>query len=234
MSTIDGSEIEAVTIDGEEVEVITMDGDVVFKAVSVVDDFESGSEAGWDFTNPAEQSDADIVTPGLRGTDFAWRHTDFVNVHLAGANAVDRGPQPGDVIEVWFYITNITGSPVINRFEFSSENVDDTQCYRVEFEASTNDPELSIEDVAEGEIDTDAGVEFFEGQLYSLRIEWEFGNDLVRARAFNEPNHSPKSNWVSISEPATQSGSYDNPGVSLFSNSNNTIIWDEIRIIDTE
>lgn len=234
-ATIDGGEIQAVTIDGQAVEQITMDGDVVWKAVEVVDDFEQRDpDTYWDYVDQVEKSDTNLVTPGMRGTDRAWRHTDFVNVHLAGANAVDRGPQPGDRFEFWFYIADITGSPVIDRFEFSSENVDDTECYRIEFEANTPEPEFQIEDVAEGEIDTDAGVEFQADQFYSVTVEWEYHSSQVRARAFDEPGHSPKSNWVSLGEPAPQTGSYDNPGISLFSDNNNTLIWDEIRILDSE
>lgn len=204
----------------------------VWKGVEIVDDFESGSEAGWGFVNPAERDDADIVRPGLRGSGFAWRHTDFVNVHLTGGNAVDRGPQPGDIFEFWFYIADITGSPVINRFEFSSESVNDDQCYRIEFEANTDAPEFQLEDVASGEIDTDPGVEFEQDSLYSIHVEWKHNDNNVRARAFNEPGHTPVSQWIELYEPAP-GAEYDNPGISLFSDANNTIVWDEIRILDS-
>lgn len=195
----------------------------------VIDDFESGRDPDnfWGYVNDAEKNDTDLISPGLDGTSNRWRHKDFVNVHLTGSNAVDRGPQQGDVFEVWFRIETITGSPVINRFEFGATGVDDSDMYRVEFEANTSEPEFQFEDTSGEHLVTDAGVEFREGQTYSIRIEWKAGNDQVTAQAFEEPGHNPFSQKLSFLEP----GGYTAPGINLFTDANNVCSWDEIRIL---
>lgn len=194
----------------------------------VIDDFENTNpESRWVFKNQAEKNDVTVITPGLAGTGHRWQHQDFVEVFLPGSQAVDRPPQQGDIFEVWFRIDNITGSPVINRFEFGATSQTDNDVYRVEFEANTGGPEFQLEDTSGEHLVTDPGVEFVEDQNYSIRIEWKAGDNQVRAQAFEEPNHNPYSQQLSITEP----GGFTGDGITLFANGNNVLSWDEIRIL---
>lgn len=197
----------------------------------ITDNFEDGDAAGWTTSGTGTRS---VVSGGLDGTNYKWEHAGFSEVHLAGADAVDRGPQPGDVFEFWFQVTNTSGS-VINRFEFSADGINENDVYRVEFERETGDNEFSLEKISGGsqaKIDTHAGHAVSTNQVYKCRIEWNAGNNNITAQILL-PDGTADSNQVSISDDSSASGSdFTQPGVFIRTNDNNTCEWDEIRIIN--
>lgn len=196
----------------------------------IIDDFEDGDASGWDVSGTGTRS----IVSGLNGSDFAWEHAGFSEAHLAGANAVDRGPQPGDVFEFWFQVTNTSGS-VINRFEFSADGINESDVYRVEFERETGDNEFQIQKISGGSSvknSTDAGYAVSTNQVYKCRIEWNAGNNNITAQILL-PDGTADSNQVSISDDSSAAGSdFTQPGVFIRTNDNNTCEWDEIRIIN--
>lgn len=225
--TFDGDEVTEVTIDGEQVSEITMDGDLVWRASQTIDDFEDGDRSGWDV--PSSTGGDQIVSPGLNGTDHAWEHTGFREAHLAGANTVDRGPQPGDRFEFWFNLTNASGSS-INRFEFGCSQVGDGDLYRIEFERETSDNEFQIEKIAGGSqsmTDTDPGHAVAQDTVYRCEVNWNHGDNQITAQLF-DANGNADSAILSITDTE-----YSQPGVCLFTNSNSTVVWDQMRITDT-
>lgn len=223
----EGDNIEAITFDGDEIEEVTFNGDVVWTAVEIVDDFEDGDHSGW--TVPSSTGGDQIVSPGHDGTDYAWEHTGFREAHLAGADAVDRGPQQGDRFEFWFNLTNASGS-AINRFEFGCSGTGDGDLYRIEFERETGDNEFQLEKLAGGsqaKTDTDPGHAVAEDTVYRCVIEWNYGDSQITAQLY-DGNGNTDSALLSISDTE-----YTQPGVCLFTNENSTVDWDEIRITDT-
>lgn len=229
MSTIDASEIQDVTIDGDPVTEITMDGDVAWQAVEIVDNFEDGSADGWSTQGTGSRS---VVSGGLNGSSYKWEHNGFSEVHLAGADAVDRGPQPGDVFNFWFQVTSTSGS-TINRFEFSADSMNDNDCYRVEFERETGDNEFQIQKISGGSSvknNTDPGHSVNIDQVYRCKVQWNAGDTNITAQLFH-PDGTTASAQVSISDDSSASGSeYTQPGVFIRTNDNNTCEWDEIKI----
>lgn len=229
MSTIDGSEYSAVTIDGQDVTEITVDGAVVWVAKRVIHDFENNNHAGWDVESSTGSDN--IVSNGLNGTNYAWRHNGFRQAHLAGADAIDRGPQPGDVFEFWFRVDSASG-PVINRFEFSADGHNEPDCYRIEFERGTGDNEFSLEKYVNGsqqKIDTDPGAVSV-GQIYRCEVRWNVGNSNVEAQFFY-PNGNAASSKLSITDNSSSSGSeFTQPGIFIRTNDNNSCTWDEFVI----
>lgn len=201
-----------------------------WEAVSnvVVDNFEDGDASEWTTSGTGTRS----IVGGLDGTSFAWEHDGFSEVHLAGADAVDRGPQPGDQFEFWFVIGSTSGS-VINRFEFSADGINENDVYRVEFERETGDNELSIEKISGGSqalIDTDPNFGPSIDQVYRCEINWNVGNNAITAQMFT-PSGTAASTDVSISDDSSAAGSdFTQPGIFIRTNDNNVCTWDEIRI----
>lgn len=232
MSTIDNEEIEGVTIDGEDVAEITMDGDIVWEAVQVVDDFEDGDHSGWDVPS---STGSDSIVSGLDGTDHAWQHDGPREGQLSGGNAIDRGPQPGDVIEVWFRIDSSSGTS-LSRFDLSAGSNNDDDIYRLEWEAGgISNKTLSLEKVVGGSADKIDTVSFApsDGAVYRCEIHWNYGNNAIEAQMFDSGGGT-ESNTVSISDDSSAAGSqFNQPGIHIWTNDNETKTWDEIRITDT-
>lgn len=226
----EGDDIQSITFGGDPIGEVTFNGDVVWTATEIVDDFEDGNRSGW---NVASSTGSDTVeSPGLDRTSFAWTHTEFREAHLAGLNAVDRGPQPGDTFEFWFRVTSTSGS-TINRFEFSADTLNDDDCYRIEFERETGDNEFSIEKISDGgqaKIDTDPGHTVTIDQTYRCEIGWNDGSNQITAQLFT-PDGTVSSNRVAITDDSSASGGeYTQPGIFIRTNGNNTCRWDEIKI----
>lgn len=228
MSTIGADEVGEVTMDGDEIDEITMDGDVVWKGVEIIDDFEDGNANGWSTQGSGNRS---IVFDGLNGTDYAWRHDGFSEVHLSGGNAVDRGPQPGDIFEFWFVISSTSG-PVINRFEFSASTFNDDDCYRVEIERDTSDNEFSLEKIAAGSQAAISVDQSWTPSLdfpYRCQVEWNVdGSNNISAVIY-----TPGGDIVAATNISDNSGgTHAQPGVFFRTNDNNLCTLDELRIID--
>lgn len=195
----------------------------------IIDDFEDGDDSEWSIPGTGNRS----IVGGLNGTNFAWEHNGFTEAHLAGANAVDRGPQPGDIWEFWFEITNDNGNSVINRFEFAADGTADDDKYRIEWERNTGDTELSLEKFSNGSqelLDTDENFVPNLDQVYRMQVEWNAGNNNINVQAFF-PNGNTASSVVSISD--NSSGEFAQPGIAIITNDNNTSTYDEIRVIES-
>lgn len=193
-----------------------------------IDDFEDGNRSGW--TVPGSTGSDNVYSPGLNGTNHRWQLNGFREAHLAGADAVDRGPEPGDIFEFWFRIEAAGGS-VINRFEFSADGINEPDCYRLEFERGTGDNEFSLEKIQNGgqaKVDTDPGHSVNINQIYRCEVHWNVGNNSITAQLFF-PNGNAASDQLSISD--ASSGEFAQPGISLRANSNNNWSIDEIRIL---
>lgn len=194
----------------------------------VVDNFEDGDASGWTQSGTGSRS---VISGGFDSTDFRWEHNGFSEVHLAGADAVDRGPQPGDVFEFWFRIESTSGS-VINRFEFSADGLNEADVYRIEFERETGADEFSIEKISGGSqalISTDSFAPAI-SQTYRCEINWNVGNNAITAQIFT-PDGSSASNQVSITDDSSAAGSdFQQPGIFIRTNDNNVCTWDEIRV----
>lgn len=229
MSTIDGDEIQDVTIDGDPVQEITVDGDLVWQAAEIIDDFEDGNRSGW--TVPSSTGSDSVVTPGLNGSDYKWRHEGFREGHLRGADAVDRGPQPGDTFEFWFRIVDTSGD-VINRFEFSADGTADDDKYRIEWEQFTGDNELSLEKISGGsqeDIDVDTSFAPSVGQAYRVQVAWNVdGSNNISVEIFTPDD--TRVGVVNILDNST--GEFAQPGVYVRTNGNNIQDIDGLRIID--
>ncbi len=231
-STIDGSEYNAVTADGDDIKEITVDGTVVWQAVQIVDDFEDGDDSGWDV--PSSTGSDAVVTPGLDNTDYKWEITGFREPHLSGNSTVDRGPQPGDLWEFWFQITNTTSGGVINRFEFATYGQDDGHFYRIEWERETGDNELSIEKYSGGSqelVDTDPNFSPSMDFPYRCRIGWNHGDNQIAVDMITPGGDIVGS--VSITDDSSASASFQDQGIRIENSGNNTCEYDEIKITDT-
>lgn len=228
-STADNTEIQAVTADGTDIQEITADGTLVWQAVEIIDDFEDGDASGWDVSGGGTRS----IVSGLDGTSFAWEHSGFTEAYLSGSNAVDRGPQPGDVFEIWVQIDSDNGGSVINRIEFSSDGAGDGDKYRIEYERNTSDTELSIEKISGGTqdlLDTDENFVPSLGQTYRLVVGWNDGDTDVTGQMLF-PDGSNASTQVSISDDSSAAGSeFTQDGIYVQTNDNNTQIVDEAKI----
>lgn len=199
--------------------------------VLTVDDFEDGDVSNW--TVPSSSGSDTIVSPGLDGTNNAWQHDGIREGHLQGIDAVDRGPQPGDVFEVWFRIDS-SSSTALSRFEFSADGNNDTDMYRLEWEAgSTPSKTLSIEKYvgdSQSLVDT---VSFSpsDGTTYRCEIRWNVGDSNIEAEMFDSGGSSV-SGIASISDDSSASGSeFTQPGIHLWTNGNEVKTWDQIRIL---
>lgn len=196
----------------------------------IIDNFEDGDASEWSTQGTGTRT---ITSSGFDSTEYKWEHDGFSEVHLTGADAVDRGPQPGDVFEFWFRVTNTSGS-VINRFEFSADSMNDNDCYRVEFERETGDNEFQIQKISGGSSvknSTDPGHSVSTNVLYRCEIHWNAGDNNITAQIFD--GDTADSNQVSISDDSSASGSeYTQPGTFIRTNDNNVCEWDELRIIE--
>lgn len=196
-----------------------------------IDDFEDGNRDGW--TVPGSTGSDSITSPGLNGTNNAWFHNGLREGHLAGADAIDRGPQPGDRFDFWFRVTDQSGT-IINRFHFSSDGVDDPDRYRVEWErGDSSGDELSLEKYVGGsqaKIDTAVGAVSV-GQTYRCEINWNNGNNQISAELFF-PNGNSAIGPVTITDDSQASGGdFTQPGIAVRTNSNCDQIWDEMKIL---
>lgn len=196
-----------------------------------IDNFDDGDRAGW--TVPSSTGGDSVISPGLDGSDSKWEHDGFREGHLAGADAVDRGPQPGDVWEFWFQITSDNGNQVINRVEFSADGTADDDMYRIEFERNTGDTELSLEKFVGGSQDTLVTDENFLpsiGQVYRCEIQWNAGDSNVAIQMFH-PDGSTASNQIGFTD--SSSGEFAQPGIYVRNSGNSVCEWDEFRIIQS-
>lgn len=205
-----------------------------WEAVSnvTVDNFEDGDRSGW--TVPSSTGSDVVEGLGLDGTDYRWEHSGFREAHLAGADAVDRGPQPGDTFSFRFRIESTSSGGVINRFEFSADGNNDGDCYRFEFERETGDDEISIEKISGGssaKLDTDPNFVPPQDSEFEVRFGWNDGNNDVTARVFN-PDGTAASNLISITDDSSAAGGeYQQPGIAITNSGNNTCSYDEFRIL---
>lgn len=202
----------------------TADGkELIYAPVQIIDDFEDGNRDGW--TVPSSTDSDTIVSPGLNGTDSAWKLNGLREGHLAGADAVDRGPQPGDLFEFLFRATDFSGEPALFRFEFSCSGVDDGNMYRIEFEGSnTSRADASLEKYVEGsptKINTMA-VSPSVGDNCMVRVGWNDSGSDIYANYFENGSYQAT---ASITDTE-----YSQPGVCVWANSNIDVIVDEIRI----
>lgn len=202
---------------------------LIYRPVTVVDNFEDGNASSWSTQGTGSRS---VTSGGLNGSNYKWEHNGFSEVHLAGSNAVDRGPQPGDHIRFWFRLNSTSGS-TINRFEFSADTFNDSDCYRVEFERETGDNEFQIQKISGGSSvknSTDPGHSVSIGQTYYCDILWNVGDTDITAQIFT-PDGTADSSQVSISDDSSAVGSdYNQPGVFIRTNDNNHCYWDQIAI----
>lgn len=197
----------------------------------IVDDFEDGDRSGW--TVPGSTGSDSMVEPGLDGTDWRWRLDGFREGHLAGADAVDRGPQPGDVFEFWFRIVTDNGNSVINRFEFSADGTSDDDKYRIEYERNTSDTELSLEKISGGSQEilvTDENFVPAIGDVYRCQVNWNAGNNNITVQVFN-PDGSTASQQIGFTD--SSSGEFGQPGIYIQNSGNCATDIDEIRIIES-
>lgn len=195
--------------------------------ILIIDDFEDGNDNEWTIQGSGSQT---VPSPGLNGTGNRWRHDQFTEAHLQGADAVNRGPQPGDVFEFWFRVGNTTG-PVINRFEFAASGLNEDNVYRVEFENGTGADEFSLEKIQNGGqalVDTDPGFTAASGQEYRCEIGWNVNGNDITAQLFL-PNGNAATSQLLIND--SSSGDYAQPGIFIRTNDNNVCSWDEIRIL---
>lgn len=196
----------------------------------VIDNFEDGDAAEWTVDGGGTRS---MISGGFDGDDWRWQHDGFTRAHLAGADAVDRGPQPGDEFEIWFRIENTSGS-VINRFEFSADGLDEPSVYRVEWERETGDNEFSIEKYSGGNQDLISTDPFAASttQTYRLRINWNNGNNNITAQLLLSDG-SAASNVVSITDDSSSAGSdFQQPGIYIRTNDNNASTYGAARILN--
>lgn len=231
--TADGSIFHSVNADNSDIKEITVDGSVAWRAVEIIDDFEDGNATGWTIGDTSSGSSEAIVSPGLDGSNNAWEWDGEFEAHLAGADAVDRGPQPGDVFEVWFQIGS-SSSTALSRFEFSADGNSDPDKYRIEWEAgSISNKTVSIEKYSGGsvtKVDT-ASFAPTDGTTYRCEIRWNAGNNLVEAQMYDAGGSSASSAF-SITDDSSASGSeYTQPGIQMWANANMTNYqWDEFKI----
>lgn len=206
---------------------------LIYAPVEIIDDFEDGNRTGWNV--PSSTGSDTVTTSGLDGTSYRWEQTGFREAHLAGVDAVDRGPQPGDVFEFWFRVESTSGS-TINRFEFSADGINENDVYRIEFERETGDNEFQIQKISGGSSvknDTDPGHSVAINQTYRCEIQWNAGNNNITAQLFL-PDGTADSNQVSITDDSSAAGSdFTQPGIFIRTNGNNVCSWDEIRIPNT-
>lgn len=207
-------------------------------SLAIIDDFENGDRSGW--TVPGSAGSDTVVSDGHDGSSFCWRHSNVRKGYLAGGDAVDRGPQPGDTFEFWFRIMSTSGE-VVNRFVFSasgsnlfSNGTDNPNSYRVEFERDTANNELSIEKISGGlqtELATDETFEPAIGQRYRCQIGWNDRNNEITVQVFH-PDGTAASSKISITDDSAAAGSaFQQPGIYIMNGGNNICEWDEIKII---
>lgn len=227
----EGDDIKEITFDGDQIGEVTFNGDVVWTATEIIDDFEDGNRTGWNV--PSSTGSDTVTTNGLDGTNYRWEQNGFREAHLAGVDAVDRGPQPGDIFDFWFRVESTSGD-LINRFEFSADGINENDVYRVEFERlETTGDEFSIEKISGGgqaKVSTDAGYSVSVGQTYRCRVWWNAGDNQI-ATQIQFPDGTADSNKISITDDSSASGSdFTQPGIFIRTNGNNVCSWDEIRI----
>lgn len=194
----------------------------------IIDNFEDGDASEWTVSGTGNRS----IVSGLNGTGNAWQHDGFTRAHLAGADAVDRGPQPGDIFEFWFRITSTSSGQVRGRFEFSADGTQDDDMYRIEWERETSDNELAIEKYSGGSqelLDTDENFTASIDQTYRCEVHWNVGDNAITAQLYH-PDGSTASSQVSISD--SSSGEWAQPGIKFFTNDNHVCRYDEVRIIE--
>lgn len=228
MSTIDGAEIEGVTIDGQAVDEITVDGDVVWTATEIIDDFEdlaTGTSPGrW--TVPGSTGDDTIVSPGLIGTSRAWKLVGLREGHLSSANAIDRGPQPGETFVFHFRPTKYSGTPSLIRFDFSCPGISASNFYRIEFEgANTGGADMSLEKYTNGsptgKVDTINQSPAVDDDIV-IRVSWRDGNTGLIVNYFENGSYKATAR---IDDTAYSAG-----GVRIWCNANVEMLLDEIHI----
>lgn len=197
----------------------------------VVDNFEDGDRSGWDV--PSSTGDDTVIAPGLNATNYGWRLENFRDPHLAGPDAVDRGPQPGDVWEFWFRVVNTSGD-VINRVEFATYGSDDPNHYYVEFPRFGHENTLLVRKISNGnqEKESVVGGGLATERDYRCEIRWNAGDNQITAQLF-DADGSVATNQASITDDSEASGAgFTDQGIRLFNSANNVCIYDQFRIID--
>jgi len=106
---IDGNPITGATIDGTDVQEITVDGDVVFTAVSTVDDFENQNLNIWTGDTGSFAIDTSIVKVGSASSKYTSTNS-FDSITTT--TGIDGTPDAGDRHQIWMFAsTNNDSSP---------------------------------------------------------------------------------------------------------------------------
>jgi len=112
-STIGGIAISKVTIDGTYVKEITMDGTVVWRCVTVIDDFEDGDIAEYSTVNHAAQAsvvnDSSVAPHG----NYYLHLTGFNYIISTTSDGLNYYPQAGDTWRIWFQPNSWGNSPYL-------------------------------------------------------------------------------------------------------------------------
>ena len=186
MVTIDGDEIvSGSTIDGDEISEITMDGDVVWTALTIIDDFSSGSISEYtSYTNDGadwninSSSESEIGGNVLRGDDEGDTFSDNILASELG-DGLSNYPSPGDEIE--YRINSVDGDDRFG-FVFGIENIDSydsidgytvfthpeddyIRLVRMDDERPTNAPTLD-----------ESSISLSNDEWYKVNIDWEVGD----------------------------------------------------------
>lgn len=206
--------------------------ELIYTPVMVVDNFEDGDHAGW--TVATSTGGDTILSSGFDGTSYAWQFQQFREAHLAGADAVERGPQPGDRFELWFQLDSQSGA-VINRFKFSADGITDGDCYQFEFQ-HTSDPEWRMQKLSGGSV-SEQSLENGQpsvGQTYRVVFDWNYSTwNELSAQVFTAGGNTVTSPLTLTEDSSGLGAEYSQPGIVLRNNDNATTTWDEIKITDT-
>jgi hypothetical protein len=198
---------------------------VVWKGVEIIDDFEDGSATNW--TVPSSTG-SDTIVGGLDGTDHAWRLNGFREGHLRGTDAVDRGAQPGDTFEYLFQIDSFGSGDALFRYMFAASGVNDGNCYYMEYEMNSSDPDVAIYKESGGNVQTTSEFKALNprpSDTVRAVVRWNYGNARIDVDHYLNGNHV---HTLSITD-----SEYTQPGTALFVNANLVVTIDELKITDS-
>lgn len=163
---IDGTGVSTVTIDGQEVEQITVDGDVVYSAVTIVDDFESGS------LDSSYSGDTGVFTVttnnAIEGTYRLEQTTDSYS-QIQSTSGLNAYPQQGDEFRVWLRTGSHSVSAPYTIAFFGMQ--DSNNYYFVRLHENDGDFEVESESTV---IDT-ANQSYTTNTWYEIRVRWDDG-----------------------------------------------------------
>lgn len=201
---------------------------LIYSPVEIIDDFEDlnvGTSPGrW--TVPGSTGSDTIVSPGMGGTNRAWKLVGPREGHLSSSNAIDRGPQPGETFEFQFRPTKYDGSPSLIRFDFACPGISAPNFYRIEFEGSnTSGADMSIEKYSNGsptgKVDTISQSPSV-GDHIVIRVSWRDGNNGLIVNYFENGSYRATAR-IDDTE-------YSAAGVRVWCNAYVDMVLDEILI----